>query len=492
MPTELPSVGDGGRNMSVQGINDVTKALSQLVESQIRRSVSTATVTLLPPGDSLPEDVGVNLYLYRVVERPVTHSQPWRGDRAHEPSDRAPLGLQLHYLLTPRGRTSESSSTNGDVAHMMLGVAMVTLHQHPVLNDVHIQGFDADAVLSQHLRNSYEKVTVTISTVGIEELSKLWATINQPYRLSVAYEISLVELLPDQRPPAADGIVSRTDVEMLPLGRPLLASLSPPTGALARLVGGAVTANQLTISGSGLGAIGLDPVVLVGGRSVPLQASVQPPFTRLTASLPLNLDAGPQADVRAVLLGPPSDSLPLLVSPWLAGTRPVRTALDPAVPADVTLILTGQGLNAPFTVRFDGPGGPVSSPGMVTGELTGSAAVPTGLANGAYEVRVVLGDADNSLSNPRTLQVLPRVDAGPAVSVEADGQKHRLDLTGARLDGSEIRVVLDGVAYEAPANAAPAALSFLFNRLLETGRHTVAVVVDGQRSRVVTFTVPPG
>jgi hypothetical protein len=478
--------------MSVQAINDVTIALGQLVESQIKRSVSTATVTLLPPGDSLPEDVGVNLYLYRVMESPVTRGQPWRGDRSHGPSDQAALGLQLHYLLTPRGKASEASAANGDVAHTMLGVSMVTLHQNPVLNDVHIQGFDADAVLSQHLRDSYETVKVSLSAVGIEELSKIWATINQPYRLSVAYEVSLVELLPERKPPAAGGIVSRTGVEVLPLGRPQLASLAPAAGALARLAAGAVTANQLVVSGSGLGAAGLDPVVLVGGRPAPLQMPAEPPFTRLTASLPLDLDAGPQADVRAALLGPPSDPLPFLVSPWLAGITPVRTALDPAVPADATLTLTGQGLAAPFTIRFDGPGGPASSPGTVTGEGTASAAVPASLANGAYQVRVVLGDADHSLSNPRTLQVLPRVDAGPAVSVEAGGQKHRLDLTGARLGGSEIRVVLDGVAYEAPANANPAALSFLFNRLLDTGRHTVAVEVDGQRSRAVAFTVPPG
>jgi hypothetical protein len=476
--------------MSVQGINDVTKALSQLVESQIKRSVSSATVTLLPPGDTLPEDVGVNLYLYRVAESPAIRNQPWRGDRSRGPSDRPGLGLQLHYLLTPRGKASEANSTSGDVAHTMLGVAMLTLHQHPVLNDVHLQGFDADAALSQHLQDSYEKVKVTISTVGIEELSKIWATINQPYRLSVAYEVSLVELVPERPESVAPGTVSRTRVEVLPLGRPRLAALAPASGALARLVGGAVTANPLAISGSLLGATGLDPVVLVGGRPVPLQAPAEPPFTELTASLPLELDAGPQADVRVSLAGSASDPLAFLVSPWLAGITPVRTALDPALPADATLALTGQGLAAPFTVRFDGPGGPGTSPGTVAADGTTSAAVPADLPNGAHQVRVVLGDADHSLSNPRTLQVLPRVDAGPAVSVEPG--RHRLDLTGARLDGSEIRVVLDGVAHEASANADPAALSFRFNRLLGSGRHAVAVEVDGQRSRAVAFTVPPG
>jgi hypothetical protein len=479
--------------MSVQGINDVTKALSQLVESQITRSVPTARVTLLPPGDSLPEDVGVNLYLYRVAESPATRNQPWRGDRSQGPSDRSALGLRLHYLLTPRAKASEASATSGDVAHTMLGVAMVTLHQHPVLNHVHIEGFDADTALSQHLRDSYEHVKVTISTVGVEELSKIWATINQPYRLSVAYEVSLVELVPERKPRGGGATVARTAVEVLALGRPQLTSLAPSTGALARLDAGAVTANQLVISGSGLGAAGLDPVVLVGGRPAPPLLPAEPPFTRLTASLPLDLDAGPQADVRAALRGQFSDPLPFLVSPWLAGITPVRTALDPAVPADATLTLTGQGLVAPFSVRFDGPGGPATSPATVTGEGSASVAVPAGLANGAYEVRVVLGDADSSLSNPRPLQVLPRLDAEPVVSVEAAGpeRKHRLELTGARLDGSEIQIVLDGVAYEVPGNADPGALSFVFNRLLGAGRHTVAVDVDGRRSRAVAFTVPP-
>ena len=32
---------------------------------------------------------------------------------------------------------------------------------------------------------------------SIEELSKIWATINQPYRFRSRYEVSLVEIAPD-------------------------------------------------------------------------------------------------------------------------------------------------------------------------------------------------------------------------------------------------------------------------------------------------------
>lgn len=477
--------------MSVQGINDVTRALGQLVESQIKRSVSTATVTLLPPGDTLPEDVGVNLYLYRVHENPGTRNQPWRGDRSHGPSAQVALGLQLHYLLTPRGKPSDANAANGDVAHTMLGVAMATLHQNPVLNDIHIQGFDADAVLSQQLKDSYEKVKIILSAVGIEDLSKIWATINQPYRLSVAYELSLIELPPERTPSAGPGPVSRPAVRLTQFGRPQLTSLTPTAVALARLVSGTVTASQLTVSGAGLGALGPDPVVLVGGRPAMLQAPITAPFTSLSVTLPADLDAGPQADVRVVLQGQASEPLPLLISPWLASTTPVRTALDPAVPADANVTLTGQGLAGPVTVRFDGPGGPASSAGTVTADGTVTAAVPADLANGTYQVRAVLGDADSSLSNPRTLQVVPRLDGGPTVSVDTGGQKHRLDLTGDRLDGSQIWIILDSTAYDAARNSDPSAISFQFNRLLATGQHAVAVDVDGQRSRSVAFTVPP-
>ena len=83
-----------------------------------------------------------------------------------------------------------------------------------MLNDVHLPalpaagglnattGFDADAVLPDYLLNSYEKIKIMLSPAGIEELSKIWATINQPYRLSVAYEISLVEITPTAVPRA--------------------------------------------------------------------------------------------------------------------------------------------------------------------------------------------------------------------------------------------------------------------------------------------------
>jgi hypothetical protein len=52
--------------------------------------------------------------------------------------------LQLHYLLTPLGTPpSDASFSEGDDSHTMLGLAMLTLWEHPVLNDVHLPALPA-------------------------------------------------------------------------------------------------------------------------------------------------------------------------------------------------------------------------------------------------------------------------------------------------------------------------------------------------------------
>ena len=194
-----------------------------LLHSQLMRVSSSAIVSLLPPGDTLPQVSGVNLYLYRVTESPFTRNRPWPGDRTTPASDRPALGLQLHYLLTPLGAPpTDANFSEGDNSHTMLGLAMLTLHEHPVLNDVHLPalpaagglnataGFDADAVLPNYLLNSFDKIKIMLSPASMEELSKIWATINQPYRLSVAYEISLIEIRPTQPRPIQGGIVLHT------------------------------------------------------------------------------------------------------------------------------------------------------------------------------------------------------------------------------------------------------------------------------------------
>jgi hypothetical protein len=482
--------------MSFNAINEVTRGLRMLLHSQLVAVSSGAVVTLLPPGNELPTVSGVNLYLYRVVESPSTKNQPWPGDRVTPPSARPALGLQLSYLLTPLGiRPNDASFQLGDDAHTMLGVAMLTLQEHPILNDTHIPGFDADTVLPAFLLNSYEQVKIMLVPTNLEELSKIWATINQPYRLSVAYEVSLVQLTPTPPPAVSGGIVLSTGVNVVTLDAPRLTGLTPSIGALARIDGsGALVANELAISGFGFSFPGQASLVRVGGQLVTIRTTPAPTDTAFIVILPPDLDAGPQADVRVTLNRRTSTPLVFTVSPWLANVTPIRTALDPTRPADLRLTLQGNGFTAtPQAVRFEGPGGTTTVTTFDAGgsDVQAAVTIPVNLANGLYNVRIVLNDPASSASNSRTLEVIPRLASpiGLAVVTVAGNSVHQLTLNGARLNGSDVRLDLDGITYQVGANATATQLIFTLGRVLSAGAHSVAVNVNGQMSRSVALEV---
>jgi Pvc16 N-terminal domain len=484
-------------NPSIAAIREVTRALQMLLLSQLTNISSATHVTLLPPGDALPSGLGVNLYLYRVMESPFTRNRDWPGSFTSPPSQGPALGLHLSYLLTPFAAAPDPASSVGDDAHTMLGAAMLTLHENPVINNVHIPGFDADAVLPAYLLNSYEQIKITLAATSIEELSKIWAAINQPYRLSVAYDVSLVELTPTPPPPVEGGIVLSTGINVVTLSPPRLDRLTPAVGALAHVNGsGALAANQLMIAGSGFSFPGQTPAVRVGGQEATINSAPAPTDTALTVTLPTDLDAGPQADVEITLNRRTSLPLPFVATPWLASLTPIRTTLDATPgPTAPTLVLKGQGFTTtPQGVRFDGPGGTTNVTSFVDRVTDGQASVtiPTSLANGIYHVRIVLNDANRSTSNARTIEVIPLIASpiGLAVVTVSGNQVHRLTLNGARLGGGDVRLLIDGVSYQTGANANASQLVFTLGRLLTAGSHSVAVNVDGSMSHSIDLEVP--
>jgi hypothetical protein len=484
--------------MSYAAINDVTRGIRMLLHSQLVRASSSAVVSLLPPGDTLPQVSGVNIYLYRVAESPFTKNQPWPGDRATAPSDRPALGLQLHYLLTPLGTQPDDTSFRlGDDAHTMLGLAMLTLQENPILNNAHLpalpasgglnatDGFDADLVLPPYLLNSFEQIKIMLSPAGIEEISKIWATINQPYRLSVAYEVSLVEITPTPPPPVQGGIVIKTGLVVLPLQAPLLDNVSPAIGALVHVDSlGTLQPNSVVIAGSGLSFPGQTATVTVGGQPVSIVLTSPPGGASLTVSLPMDLDAGPQADVAVTVNGRTSTPLSLTVSPWLASVTPVRTGLA----ASQKMTLAGTGFSAnPLGVRFDGSGAPAGLTAFDPGstDLQGTITIPPSLPNGIYQVRVVLSDPAQSASNSRSLEIIPRIDSTSLAVASPPGSASNLTVNGARLSGTDVRLLLDAVSFLAPPNSNATQLIFTFNRVLSPGSHTLSLSIDGHTSHAV-------
>lgn len=158
----------------------VGESLKSLLEAEMQLT-PTADVTLLAPDDN-QGNRRINLFLYKVQESPFQRNMDWQV-AMEDPSRLGPppLSLNLFYLMTPYApNDSDTGQTN---AHAILGEAMRVFHQFPVIPDSH---------LADGLSEAREEVKITASELDLDELSKVWSTFSEPFRLTVPYEVSVV------------------------------------------------------------------------------------------------------------------------------------------------------------------------------------------------------------------------------------------------------------------------------------------------------------
>jgi Pvc16 N-terminal domain/IPT/TIG domain len=241
-------------------IGMVSASLRNLLAGEMRLSPGV-DVTVLAP-DEPGGNRRVNLFLYKLEENPFLRNQ--------EPTVRpgvpnqlvpAPLSLNLFYLLTPYA--PNDPQTGNATAHQILGEAMRVLYEHPVVPRDH---------LDAGLRDARERLQVGQCTLNTEELSNLWTTFSQPFRLSVLYQVSTVQLdrlAAAQRP--LPNRVRRVAVPQVrqPLAPPAILEMTPTSGPVG---------TPVTFSGSNL--TGWTGSVLIGGTAVlEGQALTDEPFT---------------------------------------------------------------------------------------------------------------------------------------------------------------------------------------------------------------------
>lgn len=150
-------------------------------------------VTLQPPDLARKgmTKAQLNLFLFQVAGNAA-----WRNldnPRQVRPGENAPpaLALNLHYLITAYGRGDSDSDA---LSHRVLAAAMSALHDHPLLDADDIR----NALPGNDLADQLERVRMTPLALGVEELSKLWTAFQANYRVSAAYEATVV-LIDSQR-----------------------------------------------------------------------------------------------------------------------------------------------------------------------------------------------------------------------------------------------------------------------------------------------------
>ncbi len=121
----------------------------------------------------------INLYLYEVIENPHTKNQQWVTS-VSDPDQQTypPLALNLYYLLTPYASDAKS-------AHSVLGHAMRVFHDHSVIDKEE---------LPAALRLTTEQLTISLCNLKLDDMTRIWNSLQTPYRLSVAYEVKIVQV----------------------------------------------------------------------------------------------------------------------------------------------------------------------------------------------------------------------------------------------------------------------------------------------------------
>lgn len=160
-------------------ISDVTETLEQLLLSeQLPRD--TFDVSLKSPSDETVQPSmkpKVNLFLFRVMENPFAKNQDWQPvgtDALNYP----PLALNLFYVLTPYAENRLDEQR-------IFGEAMRVLHDNSVITG---------ALLKGALENTGEELKIDLAPFTMENLSQIWSAMNQPYRLSVCYQVRMVTI----------------------------------------------------------------------------------------------------------------------------------------------------------------------------------------------------------------------------------------------------------------------------------------------------------
>jgi hypothetical protein len=129
------------------------------------------------PADDPPQ---VTLFLYDIVEEATLRNRAKtveeQGGRLRE--RKQPLALCLHYMMT---------AWAGDrlTEQRLLGRVLRVLYDDAVLDGPELVGV---------LAGSDAQIRVSLSTMQLDDRSRIWWAISQPYRLSVNYEVRVVDI----------------------------------------------------------------------------------------------------------------------------------------------------------------------------------------------------------------------------------------------------------------------------------------------------------
>lgn len=236
-----------------RAIAGVSSSLRNLLRD---RMVSPTPVTIAPPDVTISgvDGLRLNLCLYLLSENGSLKNQEIPGHSSNG-YGHPPLSLNLHYLLTAHGE-NETAADADLQAQQILGDGMRVLHDFAMFDASLLftnpaAGAVGTPILDTSLLNEFERVKLYLQPTSLDDFAKIWTALHQSnFRLSVAYEISVVQIESRQPRTFAPPVKLRR-LNVAPLQRPEIASVYRAALAPGDPIGDARAhvLQQLTIEG---------------------------------------------------------------------------------------------------------------------------------------------------------------------------------------------------------------------------------------------------
>jgi hypothetical protein len=128
----------------------------------------------------------LSLWLYQVTEDEFTRNMPAQrpSPTTTQPAAPAvptyrhifpPLALNLYYLVTPFAPSSEADQ-------MLLGKTMQVMYDNAIV------------LVYDEANEVFEELRIMLCRLSLEELTRIWEALQEPYRLSVCYKVRVARI----------------------------------------------------------------------------------------------------------------------------------------------------------------------------------------------------------------------------------------------------------------------------------------------------------
>lgn len=190
-------------------LDAVSKALRQILwdainaDATVRPIVgSEAAIVFSNPTETARDSSNrLSLWLYQITENehmknqpmlkaPVQPGPPPPGQAPRQALQYPPMALNLYFLATPFAQSDEAD-------HLLLGKTMQVLYDNAIV------------FLQDTASNIFEELRVIFCRLSLEELTRIWESLREPYRLSVCYLIRVTRI-DSHRTPETGLVLERT------------------------------------------------------------------------------------------------------------------------------------------------------------------------------------------------------------------------------------------------------------------------------------------